>query len=404
LGKIAGLKCEHCGGAFNDPALFVCPDCGFPISITYHYDEVASSIDRNSFESKELFGIWRYSKLLPDITTASKVTLGEGNSPLVECTTLAKELDLHKLYAKLDSLNPTGSFKDRGSAVGVSFALDKRFNSVGCTSSGNMAASVAAYAAKAGLRSYIFVPPYASKEKLIQSSTYGATALGTGEMPSERRYDFTHDFGCKHGIFMINNNSPLRVEGQKTAAFEIWRDLVDDPPDWVVIPTSSGGNAYGIIKGFNELNILDLAERVPRTLIAQSAGCAPLAKAFKEGKRTVEHWSHPDSIASAILNPNPPSGERILKALAEQHGSAEMVSNEEIIQAMKDLATKEGVFCEPSSATSLAAIRKAVAAGVISPDESAVLDITGTGFKDLRIATEFYKPPQDLKKWSSIPR
>ncbi len=403
MAKIAGLKCDHCGGTFNDPALFVCPDCGFPISIAYHYDEVASSIDKNSFESKELFGIWRYGKLLPDISTANKVTLGEGNTPLVECTTLAKKLRLHRLHAKLDSLNPTGSFKDRGSAVGVSFALQKRFNSVGCTSSGNMAASVAAYAAKADLRSYIFVPPHAPKEKLIQASTYGATALGTGEMPSEQRYDFTHDFGHKHGIFMINNNSPLRVEGQKTVAFEIWRDLVDDSPDWVVIPTSSGGNAYGIIKGFNELKMLDLVERVPRTLIAQSAGCAPLARAFKEGKRTIERWNHPDSIASAILNPNPPSGERILKALAEQRGAAEMASNEEIIQAMKDLATKEGIFCEPSSATGLAVVRKAVDNGVVSPDESVVLDVTGTGFKDLRVATEFYEPPQNLKEWAISP-
>jgi len=262
-----------------------------------------------------------------------------------------------------------------------------------------MAASVAGYGAKAGLRSFIFVPPHTPREKLIQASTYGAEVVGTGSMSSEERYRLTHELGQKHGIFMINNNSPLRIEGQKTFAFEVWRDLGFALPDWVVIPTSSGGNAYAIVKDFRELRLLGLTDSMPRILLAQSSGCAPFVKAFKEGRKNVSRWPNPDSIASAILNPNPPSGERLLRVLADRGGSAEMASDQEIVAATREFAVKEAIFCEPSSATSLVALRKAISEGTISGGESAVLDITGIGFKDLRAVSEFYKTPEDFGTW-----
>jgi len=369
------------------------------MSVTYRYEEVGKHVTRDSFEAGDAAGVWRFSLLLPDISPANRITLGEGQTRLTRCIMLQKDLGLQRLWAKLDSLNPSGSFKDRGSAVGVSLALERGFRSVGCTSSGNMAASVAAYGAKAGLRSLIFVPPHTPREKLIQASTYGAEVVGTGSMSSEERYQLTHELGQKRRIFMINNNSPLRIEGQKTFAFEVWRDLGFAVADWVVIPTSSGGNAYAIAKGFRELRLLGLTDRMPKILLAQSSGCAPFVKAFKEGRRNVSKWPNPDSIASAILNPNPPSGERLLKVLADTGGSAEMASDREIAAATREFAVKEGIFCEPSSATSLVALRKSISEGTISTDESVILDITGIGFKDLRVASEFYKPPEDFGTW-----
>lgn len=401
MAKVKSITCEHCGKSHKDLTLFVCQACGYPISVTYDYEEIASMITKDSLECADSPGVWQYRKLLPEISTVNQITLGEGRTPLIRFRRLQEELGLHRLYAKLDCLNPTGSFKDRGSAVGVSMALERGFRSVGCTSSGNMAASVSAYGAKAGLKSVIFVPPHTPKEKLIQTCSYGAKVVGTGSMSSEDRYRLTHEIGLKNRILMINNNSPLRLEGQKTFAFEVWKEFAPQVPDWIVIPTSSGGNTYAIIKGFTELKQLGLAERVPRILVAQSSGCAPIVKAFKEGRTTVEKWDNPESVASAILNPLPPSGERILKALTKDGGGAEMADSNEIIQAFRDLAGKEGVFCEPSSAVGLAALKKATAAGTITKDDSVVLDITGVGFKDLRVASELCSPPMDIAKWTN---
>lgn len=391
--------CELCGGKDYDPLLFVCPECGHPLTITYDYERLHESINRESFKSKSP-GVWRYDFLLPHISAKNQISLGEGGTPLVALKNLGKELDLVCLYAKLECLNPSGSFKDRGSAVGVSFALEKHFASVGCTSSGNMAASVSAYGAKAAREAIIFTPSYAPKEKLVQISSYGAKIIGTGDMPSDKRQEISHRLGRERGIFMINNNSPFRVEGQKTYSFEVWEDLGWEVPNWVVIPTSSGGNTYAIIKAFREMLTLGLIDRVPKILVAQSSGCAPIVKAFKDGKKEVDRWSHPDSVAKAIMNPLPPSGKRILEALAEHGGIALAADNDEIIDAMRGLSTKEGIFCEPSSATGLAVLRKAVAEGKIDGDETVVLDITGTGFKDLEIVNRYYKPPIDLREWN----
>ena len=391
--------CEQCGGEHHDPLNFICPECGSPLSIIYDYEQLSGSIDKESFKRKTT-GVWRYKFLLPPISVKNQTSLGEGGTPLVACRNLGEELGLTKLYAKLECLNPTGSFKDRGSAVGVSFALENGFTSVGCTSSGNMAASVSAYGAKAALETIILVPSYAPKEKIIQICSYGAKIIGTGNMPSEKRQEVSHQLGREKGIFMINNNSPFRVEGQKTFSFEIWEDLDWEVPDWVVIPTSSGGNTYAIIKGFRELQTLGLIDKIPKILVAQSSGCAPIVRAFTNGKKEVDRWPHPDSVAKAILNPLPPSGKRILAALAEHGGIALETGNDEIIRAMRDLSTKEGIFCEPSSATSFAVLRRAVEEEKIGEDETVVLDITGIGFKDLEVVNSFYSPPIDLKEWT----
>jgi threonine synthase len=213
-------------------------------------------------------------------------------------------------------------------------------------------------------------------------------------MSSSERYDLSHRIAREKGVYMINSNSPMRTEGSKTFSFEVWQDLELRVPDWVVIPTSSGGNTRSIWKGFKELQTVGLANELPHLLLAQAAGCAPIVKAFREGKEDVDIWLKVESIASSVNNTNPPGGREVLRIIKESKGYAEDATDEQIERATIDFAAKEGVFCEPSSATALAALGKAVGKGLIQTDDIVVLDVTGAGFKDLGVANKVFSSPR----------
>jgi threonine synthase len=257
---------------------------------------------------------------------------------------------------------------------------------VGCVSTGNMAASTSAYAARAGIRCVIFVPTFITAEKVTQTLAYGARLISVKDLPYDQMYDQSHRIGEREDIYMINSNSPLRVEGQKTFSYELCEDLDWAVPDWIVVPTSSGGNFYAIWKGFKEFRQAGLIEKLPKLLLAQSEGCAPIATAFRQRRDRVEPFPNPQTIATALMNPKPPGGDRALRALRESSGLAATASDHEILEASRELASKEGIFCEPAAATGYAVLKNMIEEGAIEPEEKIVLDVTGVGFKDMKAA------------------
>lgn len=383
----SGMECDECGRKVELSTVFVCPSCSRPISVTYNYEAISLVLTQKALSERErALGVWRYRELLPVHDPSLRISLAEGGTPLIRCPELGRKLRMRNLYTKLEGLNPTGSFKDRGSAAGVSFALERKMKAVGCVSTGNMAASTAAYAARARVRCFIFVPTFVTAEKVTQTLAYGARLISVKDLAYDQMYDQSHMIGSKEGIYMINSNSPLRVEGQKTFSYELCEDLNWAVPDWVVIPTSSGGNIYAVWKGFKEFKQLGFIDKLPKLLLAQTEGCAPIATAFKRERDKVEPFPNPHTIATALLNPKPPGGDRALRAVRESRGTASTASDQQILEASRELASSEGIFCEPAAATGYAVLKNLVKEGVIQPDETVVLDVTGVGFKDMKAA------------------
>lgn len=334
----------------------------------------------------------RYSDFYPFRTIRRDACLHEGFTPLVSSPRCAAALGLKAAYLKNETANPTWSFKDRGTATAVQHALTLGYEKIGTVSSGNMAASMAAYGAKAGLKTYILVSADLPAEKLNPIAIYGPTLIRV-EGDYGNLYHESLRIGMKHDIYFINSDVPFRVEGSKSIAFEICEQLNFDVPDYVVVPTSSGGNLRGIIKGFEEFKLCGLIDRIPRIVCAQAQGCAAIYNAHRKGELRVSRVDHPRTIAHAIENPLPPSGNEILRKLREHDGIAAAVDDDDIIEAQRLLAA-EGIFGQPASAVPLAAARQLAAQGVIGPDDTVVMLVTGSGLKytaaferhDLKIA------------------
>jgi threonine synthase len=335
---------------------------------------------------------------LPIKEQTNIISLKEGGTPLLRGKRLANELGIKHLYLKDETRNPTWSFKDRGSAVGVSKALEIRANGVSCVSSGNMAASTAAYAAKAGMRCHILAPAKTPAEKVVQMLISGATVFLI-DRPYPEICKVGLEISNKYRIYSIHNDAPMRVDGQKTSSYEICEQLGWRVPDKVIIPTSSGGNISGHWKAWKELHLIGFTEELPSMVAAQAEGCCPIVKAFKQGREKTEYFENPKTIATAIANPDPPSGERVLKILKETKGMAEAVSDNEMLEAQKILARTEGLFAEPASAASIAVLKKLLEQGNIDKDETVVCVITGTGLKDVKSAIQKTAEPFKLKSW-----
>ncbi|MEM3616089.1 MAG: threonine synthase, partial [Candidatus Methanomethylicia archaeon] len=272
------LRCVKCGREFPlDGYSFRCFDCNEPLEVVYDYDSLRKFLDRRSFVGE---GLWRYRVLLP--VKGDIVSLGEGGSPLLGGFRIARVFGFRSLFLKDEGRNPTGSFKDRGSSVGVSKALEVKARFVGCASTGNMAASLSAYANKAGLKCIILVPHGTPMEKLLQVLYYDPMVFSV-DLPYPELYKMSFEMSSNYNVFLVHSDSPFRVEGQKTVAFEICEQLNWRVPDFVVVPTSSGGNFSAIWKGFMEFYILGLIDKLPRMVCVQSEGCAPIVEAFKSG-------------------------------------------------------------------------------------------------------------------------
>jgi threonine synthase len=319
------------------------------------------------------------------------ISLGEGDTPLVRSTTLEGDVGCEALWFKLESCNPTGSFKDRGMVVAVAKAMEDGAQAIMCASTGNTSASAAAYAGRYGLKVYVIVPEgKIARGKMAQSAVHGAEIIAVdGNFDDALR--MAREITSKHPIALVNSVNPYRIEGQKTAAFEI-ADALGDAPDVLALPVGNAGNITAYWKGFVECHHMERTSRRPRMTGFQAAGAAPLVSGAPV--------ADPQTVASAIRIGNPASWKTAIEARDASGGSIEAVTDDEILAAYGRLAREEGIFCEPASAACVAGVLKQAAAGRSFKGETVVCIITGTGLKDpetaLRTEPPLHHVPADV--------
>lgn len=388
------LRCVHCGVAqATADRMFRCYECGELLEVVY--PEWAGAAREFGLRLKEIWrerksgtlpedasGVWRFRELLPQIKGRNVVTMREGNTPLVQLTRSARALNLPQLFAKHQGMNPTGSFKDTGISVAISMARAQGFEFVCCASTGNTSASVAAYAARAEMKSIVLLPAgQVASGKLAQAIEYGAHVL-------QLQTDFDGCLKVLQGVvqrfpaYLLNSMNPYRLEGQKTVAFEIMEQLDWRVPDHVVVPGGNLANSSALGKGFLELRELGLISTLPKISIIQAAGANPLVRSMRENNGRELVRVNAETRATAIRIGNPASWRKAVGVLKATGGACEDVSEQEIAQAKAELGT-EGVGCEPASAASLAGLKKLVRSGFVKAEEAVVLVLTGHMLKDV---------------------
>jgi len=326
--------------------------------------------------------IWRWFDFFPVEHRSSIVSLGEGDTPLIRAARLGEKIGIHNLYLKNDTILPTGSLKDRSNSVGLSVARELGFKTAAVMSTGNAAASVAAYAAAAGIESVVMVPKGTAPSKIIQARAYGATVVvvdGNFDYEVAKLYKAAIQ---EFGWYDCLSSNPYRDEGKKSYAYEMADRLDGRIPDWVIHPTAGGTGIYAMWKGYRELRSLGWIDRAPKLVAAQSEAAAPIVAAFEKGLADVEPVTARETIAESIQVGNPVSlGWRALAALRESGGTAAAVSDPEILQAQALTGKLAGIFAEPAAATSVAVAKKLRVAGIIGPDDVVVCNLTGHGLK-----------------------
>jgi threonine synthase len=328
--------------------------------------------------------IARYADRLPITTATPRITLFEGETPCVPAPRLGEQLGLGSLHLKVEGLNPTGSFKDRGMVVAVARALEAGSQALVCASTGNTSASAAAYGARFGLRTMVVIPSgRIATGKLVQAQIHGAQVLAISGNFDEA-LAAVRRLADEQPVTLVNSVNPHRIEGQKTAAFEIVDEL-GDAPDVLAIPVGNAGNITAYWRGFREYFAERLCTRLPRMLGGQAAGAAPLVL----GRPVAD----PETVATAIRIGNPASWQGAIDARDQSEGAIRAVEDSDILAAQRDLATLEGVFCEPASAASLAVLRAAVADGTVAPGATVVCVLTGNGLKDAAVAAQGLRAP-----------
>ena len=329
--------------------------------------------------------LWeRFVDFLP-VDIDDEISLGEGNTPLLPAgKALSAFTGIVRLFLKNETMNPTWSFKDRGSLTSIAMARQMGEPVTATISTGNMGNSIAAYGARAGIRAVVFVPHYAPAEKIRAMAIHGATVVRvTAPDYSMMKREI---LGLASGLNLriVSGNGPIRAEGYKLAAFEMYEQLEGGVPDFIAVPTSACGHIRGIFKGYRELMEAGLTGRLPRMIVVQAANVNPLVSAIREGRDRIVPVAGKETVAEAITSGDPPGGEEIILKARQFGWLAEDVTEEEILDAQRRLAGA-GYFVEPAAATSLAAVVKLRAAGKIRQDDSVVLLLTGSGLKDMSV-------------------
>lgn len=369
------------------PPSRVCPQCKGVFEVIYDFKTIRNQIDVSTVSRKEP-GVWKYFELLPVRDRRHIISLGEGGTFLQKCDRLAQELGLRQLYLKDETTNPTGAFIDRGTSVEISKAKELGFKSVSCGSSGNLAASVVAYAARAGLKSQVFVPQRVDIGKLYQIIAYQPHL----EIVKNREEGEARMLEESHSAHTILGHSPYFLEGVKTTGYEICEQLDWNSPDWIIVSMGNGGHISMIWKAINELQLLGWMETQPPKLIGvQAKGCAPIVRAFQRGKKSVEPSTKATTIAIDIGMKNPSCGKLALDAIRESKGFTVSVSDGAILDAVSSLASLEGVFAEPASAATIAALHQIIREGTIDTGDKIICVITGMGLKYPEIAQSIAK-------------
>jgi len=380
------LRCRECGRLRDFEPAYVCEHCFGPLEVVYDLDAVRDRVSRDAI-SRGPASIWRYRELLP-APAGEPVDLGTGLTPLVEARNLGRALGLDHLYVKNDTLNPTGSFKDRNVAVATNFALSYGFDTLSCSSTGNLAGSVAAYAARAGLRALVFIPADLEPGKVGAASAYGATIVEV-----DGTYDDVNrlcaELADLYQWAIVNVNlRPFYSEGSKTLAFEVVEQLGWRAPDHIVVPVAAGSLLAKTAKAFSELVGAGLLDHIPtRIHAAQARGCAPVSRAIQQGLDTITPVKA-HSIAKSLAIGNPADGRYAARAVRASAGWGTICQEDAVQEAMALLAETEGILSEPAGGVVVAGLRQLVEEGRVRRHETVVICITGNGLK----TTELFQP------------
>jgi threonine synthase len=379
------IVCSRCGNRFRlDQLLNLC-SCGAPLLVRYDLEKASAALTKSSFQSRGA-NLWRYRELLPVEDDANVVSLGEGFTPLLEAKTLAEELSLRRVWIKDEAQNPTGSFKDRGLCLAVSRAKELAVNKIAIPSAGNAGGSLSAYAARAGIEANVFMPKDTPAANQIEVRQYGARLTlvdglinDCGRIIAERK--------AAEGWFDVSTlKEPYRVEGKKTMGYEIAEQLNWKLPDVIIYPTGGGTGLIGMWKAFAEMEEMGwIGKDRPRMVSVQASGCAPIVRAFAEGKNIAEPWQNAKTVASGLRVPQAVADFLMLRALRESKGTALSVSDDEMLAEIPRVGRAEGIFFCPEGAACVAALRQLAKQRWINPRDEIVIFNTATGLKYLDV-------------------
>jgi threonine synthase len=377
---VTGLRCRECARQYPAEALHVCDFCFGPLEVSYDYERIAATVSPQRIAEGPRT-IWRYRDLLP-VDDDSPVDLGAGFTPLVRADRLAAELGLGELWIKDDTANPTGSFKDRVVSVALTKARQLGFKVAACASTGNLANSVAAHAARAGMASIVLIPEDLEAAKVTMTAVYGGTVIAVrGSYDDVNRLCAELTSEHPSWAFVNMNVRTYYAEGSKTLAFEVAEQLGWRAPDHVVVPIASGSQLTKVAKGFDELVKVGLIEEASvRVSGAQAAGCSPVATAFANGSDAITPVK-PSTIAKSLSIGNPADGWYALDVIRRSGGSCGSVTDDEILDGIRLLARTEGIFAETAGGVTIATLAKLAASGDVRRDERVVALVTGHGLK-----------------------
>ncbi len=373
------LRCKECSRESELLPINVCDFCFGPLEVQYDYDAIARVMSRESIKNGPP-SMWRYAELLP-ADPENRVDINAGLTPLIKADRLGKALGLNELYLKNDCVNPTYSFKDRVVSVAATAARDFGFDTLACASTGNLAGSVAAHAARAGIRCYVFIPADLELGKVVGAAIYGPTLVAVnGSYDDVNR--LCSEIADRYGWAFVNINvRPYYSEGSKTLGYEAAEQLGWRAPDHAIVPAASGSMFTKIWKGLNELHDIGIIGK-PNTKmhIAQAEGSSPIVSAYDAGIKDIRPV-RPDTVAKSLAIGNPADGYYALKVIEDSDGTGHAVNDEEIVDSMKLLAQTEGIFAETAGGVTIGVLRKLAAKGLIGKDEVTVAYITGNGLK-----------------------
>ncbi|HVS83399.1 MAG TPA: threonine synthase [Pyrinomonadaceae bacterium] len=380
--NVTHLECAACGLRHEARRLHnLCTQCGKPLLVRYDLERAAASLTKESLSAREP-DLWRYREVLPVERDENIVNLGEGFTPLVNASRLGTQLGLNQLYIKDEGQNPTQSFKARGMAAAVSMAKELGATKLAVPSAGNAAGALAAYAARAGLEAFIFMPNDTPRANVIECEQTGAHVTLMDGLITDCGAEVARRKEAEGWFDVSTLKEPYRIEGKKTMGYELAEQFDWELPDVIIYPTGGGTGLIGMWKAFDEMEQMGwIGSKRPRMVTVQAAGCAPIVRAFEEGKRFADEFPNAQTTASGLRVPRAIGDFLILDALRASGGTAVAVTDKELIDATKEIGAAEGIFCAPEGAACLPALRKLMANGSVKPDERVVLFNTGSGVK-----------------------
>jgi threonine synthase len=386
--NVTHLECAACGTRHEAQRLHnLCTQCAKPLLVRYDLKRAAASLTKESLATRDP-DLWRYREVLPVAHDENVVNLGEGFTPLIHASRLGSELGLRDLYIKDEGQNPTQSFKARGMATAVSMAKELDVKKLAVPSAGNAAGALAAYAARAGLEAFIFMPRDTPRANVIECEQTGAHVTLMEGLITDCGAEVGRRKDAEGWFDVSTLKEPYRIEGKKTMGYELAEQFDWQLPDMIIYPTGGGTGLIGMWKAFDEMEQMGwIGPKRPRMVTVQAAGCAPIVRAFEEGKRFADEFPNAQTTASGLRVPRAIGDFLILDALRDSGGTAVAVTDDELIAATKEIGAAEGIFCAPEGAACLPALRKLMQNGSVKPHERVVLFNTGSGVKYLESFT-----------------